>query len=100
MKALWICAVVLASAATLSATQFSYSNKAGTVSQTTTLTITGATLSNPAGTLSMSCPSTSHASIPSQRSGLAAATPCRLSLQTARPRVTGAFSPARLKAQF
>jgi hypothetical protein len=58
MKALWICAVVLASAATLSATQFSYSNNAGTVSQTTTLTITGATSSNPAGTLSMSCPLT------------------------------------------
>jgi streptogramin lyase len=56
MKALWVCAVVLASAATLPATQYSYSNSGGTVSQTaTTLTISGSTMSNPAGTVSMTC---------------------------------------------
>jgi sugar lactone lactonase YvrE len=56
MKALWACTLVLASAATLSATQSSYGNSGGTVSQTTTtLTISGSTLSNPAGTVSMTC---------------------------------------------
>ncbi len=33
MKVLWICAVVLTTAATLSATQSSYSNTSGTVTQ-------------------------------------------------------------------
>ena len=56
MKALWACVLVFASAATLSATQSSYSNSTGTVSQTTTtLTISGSTVSSPAGTVSMSC---------------------------------------------
>jgi NHL repeat len=56
MKILWVCALVFALAATLSATQSSYSNSAGTVSMTTTtLTISGSTVSNPAGTVSMSC---------------------------------------------
>jgi hypothetical protein len=56
MKALWACGLVLASAATLSATQYSYSNSGGTVSQTTTtVTISGSTLSNPAGTVSITC---------------------------------------------
>jgi sugar lactone lactonase YvrE len=56
MKALWGCVFVLASAATLPATQYSYSNNGGTVSQTaTTLTISGSTVSSPAGTVSMSC---------------------------------------------
>jgi hypothetical protein len=56
MKALWACVPVLAAAATLSATQYSYSNSGGTVSQTTfTLTISGSTVSNPAGTVSMTC---------------------------------------------
>jgi hypothetical protein len=58
MKTLWICAIVLATAATLSATQYSYSNTGGTVSQTTILTISNATMSNPAGAISMSCPLT------------------------------------------
>jgi hypothetical protein len=60
MKALWIGAIVLATAATLSATQFSYSNTGGTVSQSQAnmLTISGANMSNPAGTVSMSCPLT------------------------------------------
>jgi NHL repeat len=56
MRVLWACVVLLASAATLSATQSSYGNSGGTVSMTaTTLTISGTTLSNPAGTVSMSC---------------------------------------------
>jgi sugar lactone lactonase YvrE len=56
MKALWACVLVLASAATMSATQYSYSNSGGTVSQTTTtVTINGSTLSNPAGTVSITC---------------------------------------------
>jgi sugar lactone lactonase YvrE len=56
MKALWACVLVLASAATLSAQQYSYSNSAGTVSMTTTtLTISGTTLSSPAGTVTMGC---------------------------------------------
>ncbi|MFN7995103.1 MAG: choice-of-anchor D domain-containing protein [Bryobacteraceae bacterium] len=56
MKALWGCGVLLAAACTLPATQFSYSNSGGTVSQsTTTLTISGTTLSGPAGTVSITC---------------------------------------------
>jgi sugar lactone lactonase YvrE len=56
MKAIWTCVLVFATAAMLSASQYSYSNSAGTVSQTTTtLTITGSTLSSPTGTVSMSC---------------------------------------------
>jgi sugar lactone lactonase YvrE len=56
MKALWTCVLVLVSAATLSAQQYSYSNSGGTVSMTTTtLTISGSTVSTPAGTVSMSC---------------------------------------------
>jgi hypothetical protein len=56
MKAIWTCVLVFATAATLSASQYSYSNSAGIVSQTTTtLTITGSTLSSPEGTVSMSC---------------------------------------------
>src|SRR5215471_13068285 len=56
MKALWACAVLLAAASTLSATQYSYSNSGGTVSQTsTTMTISGSTVGSPAGTVSMSC---------------------------------------------
>jgi streptogramin lyase len=56
MKALWACVLVLASAVVLSATQYSYSNSGGIVSQTaSTLTITGSTLSNPPGTVSMTC---------------------------------------------
>ena len=58
MGAPWIFTVVVAGAAMLSATQFSYTNTGGKVSQTTVLTITGATLSNPAGTFSMPCPLT------------------------------------------
>jgi len=56
MKTLWVLVVVLALAATLSATQVSYSNSGGTVSMTsTTVTFSGTTLSAPAGTVSMSC---------------------------------------------
>jgi NHL repeat len=56
MKTLWVCILVLASAAALSATQYSYSNSGGTVSMTaTTLTMSGTILGNPAGTVSMSC---------------------------------------------
>ncbi|HLZ43583.1 MAG TPA: choice-of-anchor D domain-containing protein [Candidatus Sulfotelmatobacter sp.] len=56
MKALWACATVLAAVSTLSATQYSYSNSGGTVSQSSaTLTISGSTLGSPAGTVSMSC---------------------------------------------
>ena len=56
MKALWACVLVLASAAMLSATQYSYSNGGGTVSMTTTtLAISGSAVSNPAGTVTMSC---------------------------------------------
>ena len=56
MKALWAWAVLLVAASTLSATEYSYSNSGGTVSQTsTTLTISGATLGSPAGTVTMSC---------------------------------------------
>jgi streptogramin lyase len=56
MKALWTCVLLLASAASLSATQYSYSNNSGTVSQTaTTLTISGSTVINPPGTVSMTC---------------------------------------------
>ncbi len=56
MKALWACVLVLASAATLSATQTSYGNISGTVSMTTNaVTISGSTVSNPPGAVSMSC---------------------------------------------
>ena len=56
MKALWACATVLVAVSTLSATQYSYSNSGGTVSQTsTTLSISNSTLSSPAGSVSMSC---------------------------------------------
>ena len=56
MKALWACAVMLVVVPTLSATQYSYNNSGGTVTQTsTTLTVSGTTLSSPAGTVSMSC---------------------------------------------
>ena len=60
MKTLWISVVVLATAATMSATQFSYENSGGTVtlSSTNVLTITGATLTTPPGTVSISCPLT------------------------------------------
>jgi sugar lactone lactonase YvrE len=58
MKSLQICLLVLATTASLWATQFTYSDAGGTVSQTTVLTISGATLSNPAGTVNMSCPLT------------------------------------------
>ena len=48
--------VVLCAAATLSATQYSYNNSGGTVSQNgSTLTISGATLTSPPGTVTMSC---------------------------------------------
>ncbi len=56
MKAFWACVLVLASAATVSAQQYSYSNSGGSVSQTTnTMTISGSTVSAPAGTVSMTC---------------------------------------------
>ncbi|HUD98291.1 MAG TPA: choice-of-anchor D domain-containing protein [Bryobacteraceae bacterium] len=56
MKTFWTSVLVFASAATLPATQYSYSNSGGTVSMTdTTLTISGVTMSNPAGTVSMTC---------------------------------------------
>jgi sugar lactone lactonase YvrE len=56
MKALWACVVLLAFATTLSATQSSYNNSGGTVSQTsTTMTISGSTVGTPAGTVSMTC---------------------------------------------
>ncbi len=56
MKALWGCVLMLASAATLSASQSSYNNSGGSVSMTaTTVTISGTTLSSPAGTVTMSC---------------------------------------------
>lgn len=56
MRAFSAFVLVLASAATLSATQYSYSNSGGTVSQTaTTLTISGSTASSLPGTVSMTC---------------------------------------------
>lgn len=58
MKTLRILVVILAMAATSAATQWSYSNSGGTVSQTNTLSITGTTLASPAGTVSMTCPLT------------------------------------------
>jgi len=55
MKILRLLSIILA-AASLSATQATYNNSGGTVSQSsTTLTISGSTMSNPAGTVSMSC---------------------------------------------
>jgi streptogramin lyase len=56
MRTIWACMLVLASSALLSATQSSYGNSGGTVSQTATaMTISGSILSNPAGTVSMTC---------------------------------------------
>ena len=56
MRAVWAFVCVFAAAAALPATQYSYSNSGGTVSQTATnLTISGSTVSNPAGTVSITC---------------------------------------------
>lgn len=56
MKSYATCLFLLMCAAKLHATEYSYSNSGGTVSQTaTTLTISGSTVSSPAGTITISC---------------------------------------------
>lgn len=56
IKTVWMCAVVCASAMAGHATQYTYSDSGGTVTQGTSLSVTGVAMANPAGTLSMSCP--------------------------------------------
>ncbi len=58
MKAIGILGMVVTLAGGLSATQYTYSDSGGAVTQTSILTITGAAWANPAGTISMSCPLT------------------------------------------